>query len=140
MRAFPTEIEADLSLHHGFDIADWWTGKTSSRWVWVRVTHLPDDSATKKAMREGDWTEGQYITARLVNELAFFRADHAAVHAQHKMRPDPIQSPAQRREREEGRRQYREVRSMLLAQMRGEYIPPTRDVAFLESTDKAEGR
>jgi hypothetical protein len=112
----------------------------SSRELWVFITHLPDLSATKKAMREGDWTEDQYIAARLVNELSFFRADHAAVHAQHKMRPEPIQSPAQRKEKVDNQRRYREVRSMLLAQMKGEYTPPARDVAFVDSIEKAEGR
>lgn len=92
---------------------------------------LPDESATKKAMREGDWTEQQYMTARLINELAYFRADHAAVHANHKMRIDPIESPAQRAERAKEARQRQQIHSMLRAQLRGEYRPEARDVAFV---------
>lgn len=91
---------------------------------------LPDESATKKAMREGDWTEQQYMTARLINELAYFRADHAAVHANHKMRIDPIESPAQRAERRKEAEERRQMHSMLRAQLRGEYRPPAREVSF----------
>lgn len=92
---------------------------------------LPEDSETKKAMREGDWSEQQYMTARLINELAYFRADHAAVHANHKMRVEPIESPAQRAERRKEDQQRRQIHSMLRAQLRGEYTPPPRDVSFV---------
>jgi hypothetical protein len=92
---------------------------------------LPDDSETKKAMREGDWTEQQYLLARLINELAYFRADHAAVHANHKMRIDPIESPAQRSQRAQETKERHQIHSMLRAQLRGEYKPQARDVAFV---------
>lgn len=110
----------------------------SSRELWVLIRHLPDDSATKKAMREGDWTEEQYINARLVNEIAYFRADHAAIHASHKMRVEPLESPAQRAERAEQDRARADIRSFMLAQLHGEYTPPRREVTF-EHTDTVKG-
>ena len=38
---------------------------------------LPDESATKTAERAGDWSAGQYLAARVVNELALMRYEHA---------------------------------------------------------------
>lgn len=111
----------------------------SSRELWVFITHLPDSLATKTAMREGDWTETQYIQARIANELAYFRADHAAVHAEHKMRVDPIESPAQRAERAEKDKAAAGVRSFLRAQLSGEYTPPARGVVFEASTPTKGG-
>lgn len=41
---------------------------------------LPEDSATKTAERMGDWTPDQYRLARVVNELALMRYEHAGGH------------------------------------------------------------
>jgi hypothetical protein len=128
LRAWPTEIESDLSRYHRRDIGEWWNGALSSRKLWAFIVHLPDDSATKTAMREGDWSEAQYIDARLVNELASFRADHAAVHAKQKMRPTLLESPGQRRSAEDRRRRYLEVREDLLNQMSGGTHTPASDL------------
>lgn len=38
---------------------------------------LPEESATKSAERMGDWSQDQYRQARIVNELALGRYEHA---------------------------------------------------------------
>jgi hypothetical protein len=38
---------------------------------------LPEESATKTAERSGDWSSHEYRTARIVNELALMRYEHA---------------------------------------------------------------
>lgn len=101
--------------------------------MWARIQHLPDRSATAKAKREGDWSDDQYVAARIANTLTYFRADHAAVNGE-KMSVEPLESPRQQAERAERDRHRRDVGSMLRAQLRGEYTPPPRAVTF-ESTD-----
>lgn len=41
------------------------------------IEFLPDDSATKTAERFGDWSDADYRTARLINELALMRYEQA---------------------------------------------------------------
>lgn len=38
---------------------------------------LPEESATKTAERSGDWSTHEYRAARIVNELALMRYEHA---------------------------------------------------------------
>lgn len=38
---------------------------------------LPDSAATKTAERAGDWSQEQYRQARVVNEIALMRYEHA---------------------------------------------------------------
>lgn len=102
----------------------------SSRWLWVRVTHLPEDSEFKKALRDGDWDTGKYLAMHVANELKAYRADFAAAHDA-KMKPHFILSPAQQREQDEEDQQRRDVRSLIMAQLRGEFVPPARDVSYV---------
>lgn len=78
---------------------------------------LPDESATKSAERLGDWSEDQYRQARLINELALMRYEHAGG-----SKPTLDMSPAQRwlkRDDEDYRlRRHAEVS----AQLHGEVI------------------
>jgi len=61
-----------------------------SRRLMTLVDGLPDESLFKTwAQRGGDWTQTQYITARLVNEVALSRADGKGYH------PELVKSPAQ---------------------------------------------
>lgn len=54
------------------------------------VDGLPDASLFKTwAVRGGDWTENQYIQARLINEVALSRADGKGY------MPNILKSPAQ---------------------------------------------
>ena len=62
---------------------------------------LPEDSATKTAERMGDWSEGTYRAARVVNELALMRYEHAGG-----QKPEMDLSPGQKfvkREKDEWR-------------------------------------
>lgn len=51
---------------------------------------LPENSATKTAERCGDWTSDQYRQARIINEIALMRYEHAGGH-----KPQLELSPAQ---------------------------------------------
>lgn len=135
LSCYPTEIESDLSLYHDFDIADWWRGEKSSRWVWTRIIHLPDESQFKAALREGDWSIDRYLLAHVANELKYHRADFARAHGGD-MNPQPILSPGQQQEKDAEDQDYRDAREILLGQMRGDYTPPTREVGFIAETGK----
>lgn len=102
----------------------------SSRWLWVRIRHLPEDSEFKKALRDGDWDTEKYLSMHIANELKAYRADFASAH-QAKMKPNFIQSPAQEREKAVEDQQRRDVRALIMAQLRGEFVPPPRDVAYV---------
>jgi hypothetical protein len=70
------EIEADLLRFYNQDIRDWYLGSIDSRRLLTLLDGLPEESSFKKwAIRGGDWTEDQYVQARLVNEVALSRAD-----------------------------------------------------------------
>lgn len=78
---------------------------------------LPDESATKTAERMGDWSDGEYRSARTVNELALMRYEHAGG-----QKPVLDLSPGQlfvKREKDEWRvRKHAEVS----AQLRGKEV------------------
>lgn len=73
---------------------------------------LPEESATKTAERLGDWSSAQYRTARIVNELALMRYEHAGG-----QKPTLDLSPGQeflKREKDEWRaRRHAEVAAQL---------------------------
>ncbi len=101
----------------------------SSRELWVFITHLTEKSEFKKILRDGDWDTDKYLSMHIANELKAYRADFASAHGA-KMKPHFIMSPAQEQEKAEEDQQRRDVRSMIMGQLRGEYVPPTRDVSF----------
>ena len=90
-RFYSREIEADLARYYQIDIRDWYLGVVDSRRVLTLLDGLPDESSFKTwAMRAGDWPESQYITARLVNEMALARADGKGYMPQLVMSPHQI--------------------------------------------------
>lgn len=76
-RTFPTEIAHDLSAVHRRHIREWHRGEMSSRELLELIEFLPERSAYKTALRNGDWTDEQYIQARIGEELAYSRADNS---------------------------------------------------------------
>jgi hypothetical protein len=100
--------------------------------------HLPERSAFKSAVREGDWHSELYLLMHAVNELKYSRADFAAAHGA-KMKPTPILSPKQMQEKAEEEQQRRDVRSVIIGQLRGEFTPPPRDVSFVTETENKGG-
>jgi len=73
---FSREIEADLLRFYHLDVRDWFSGVMDSRRLISLLDGLPDESSFKTwAIRGGDWTDDQYVAARLVNEVALSRAD-----------------------------------------------------------------
>lgn len=76
------------------------------------IEFLPDDSATKTAERFGDWSDADYRTARLINELALMRYEQAGG-----QKPTLEMSPAQeyfKREKDDWRVQrHAEVSAQL---------------------------
>lgn len=91
----------------------------SSRRLLTLLQHLPDDSAFKRATREGDWTFDEYIRAGIVNEIRLLRVDQAAINGQ-KMEAEFIESPAQVKRKEEQYRVNELHRAGILAQLHGE--------------------
>ena len=73
---FSREIESDLLRFYSVDVRDWFSGVMDSRRLISLLDGLPDESMFKTwAVRGGDWSEDQYVQARLVNEVALSRAD-----------------------------------------------------------------
>ena len=80
---------------------------------------LPEESATKTAERLGDWTSEQYRFARIVNELAIMRYEHAGGH-----KPNLDLSPAEqyvKREKDQWRvKRHAEVSAQLHGESEGD--------------------
>lgn len=96
---------------------------------------MPDEGRLKTALREGDWTEAQYIQARIANELMLSRADFIVAHGG-KSDPKLLLSPAQRIADEEELQAARDVRTLLRAQIYGEFIPPPQPGRIFIGSDK----
>lgn len=90
----------------------------SSRKLLALLEHLPDDSAFKKATRNGDWNFGEYLQAGVLNEIRLLRIDQAALNGQ-KMDAELLESPAQIERREELNREREVHRAGILAQLYG---------------------
>lgn len=84
----------------------------------VIVTHLPDDSATKTAMREGDWSEAEYMSAFTVNQLLLVRADLRGMFGGQQWSPPLVKSPQQRIADEANRQKASSWNAHVTAQMR----------------------
>lgn len=132
VREFADQLEGDLQVHaNGTDLRDWfrWVfrgeGNLTSRRLYNIIFALPERSETMKALREGDWCEEQYILARIANELMFSRADFATAYGG-RMEPKPFQSPRQLAEEAEEREAARKVRTLLRAQVHGEFVAPAQ--------------
>lgn len=80
-RAWPRQIASDLRCR-GLHIKWWLRGTVggdgdpllSSYELMEIIEHLPEESATKTAMRRGGWTTLQAMVAQTFNETARFRA------------------------------------------------------------------
>lgn len=75
-RQFPTEIESDLSAHHGRRISEWHRGTMSSRELLVYARHFKETGAYKTALRDGGWPEFMQVISDLHKEVALLRAMH----------------------------------------------------------------
>ena len=114
-RWFSREIEADLLRYYQVDMRDWMRGELDSRRVLALLDGLPDESSFKTwALRGGDWTQDQYVNARIVNEIALSRADGKGY------MPNMLKSPMQLAD-DEATDQWRHRRhEETLKQLRGE--------------------
>jgi hypothetical protein len=131
-------VQSDLSRYHGVRIRDWWRGKVSSQELYAFIVNLPEDSATKTAARDGDWHEDKYLAVRLINELLCYRADFISANGG-EFKPNLILSPKQIEAKRAERQQYLDLRTLMLAQMRGEFVPPKRSVRFETEDRKGDG-
>jgi len=127
VRHFPEEIEADLAFR-GIDIFDWHQGKMSSRRLLVLCEALPPDSRFQTALRDGDWSDDQYVQAAMVNEVRLLRVDQAALQGQ-KMDATLLESPAQREGNEEEAAKNLAIRTGILAQLHGQDLGKKADDA-----------
>lgn len=85
----------------------------------IDILNDDDDSALSREHRDQDWSLKQYLDAANVNELRRLRADQAAIHANHKLDIDMVESPAQRRESEELVDKTKQVRAHIMDQLMG---------------------
>jgi len=89
LRDHPGAVESDLSQYHNIDIRDRWVfdeygrRKLTLHMIFVRLWHLPHDSATKIALGSNGWSIGDYLLADNF---------HAATGNPHPARPKPEQS------------------------------------------------
>jgi len=91
----------------------------SSRRLIALLQHLPDDSAFKRAHRDGDWGFDEYMWAGIVNEVRLLRSDQAAINGQ-KMDISLIESPSQLEQKYELEKVRAVQRAGILAQLHGE--------------------
>lgn len=125
LRAYPEEIEADLARFYGRDIGDFWRGELSGRALGVLIRHLPEDSATVRAMRGTPWSEFMYLAAYMADTLAFLRADYANTHGG-SAHPEPVERPDTNEQRAE-REHVRGVHDALSAAMHGQFVVDAPD-------------
>ena len=84
----------------------------------ILLKDLDEDSAFKNAYRE-DWPESKYLEVGVLNELRLIRADQAALHANEKMEPMLIKSPAQARAEAVDDERRLAIRAGIMAQLQG---------------------
>lgn len=137
MRAFPTELEADIARSYpGRSLLEWWrtvfglSREMATRELWVFIKGLGESSLYRTALREGDWSEDQRIQALIATQLGFLRYDQAVIAGQKMRKPESLLSPKERREKAEAREFQVGIHDLLLQTMRGEITAPTRDVTF----------
>lgn len=100
----------------------------SSRRLLALLEHLPEDTAFKKAHREGDWSFDEYVAAGIVNELRLLRTDQAAINGQ-KMETILIESPAQIEKKNEIELVNQAHRAGILAQLYGQDLGGKADAS-----------
>lgn len=121
LRAYPEEIEADLArFYPGRDVGQFWRGEMTGRALGVLIRHLPEESATVRAMRGTPWSELMYLVAYLADTVAFSRADYVNTHGGNS-RPDPVTRPDTAEQREQ-REAARDVHDALTAAMSGQFV------------------
>jgi len=75
IRLWPREIEADFQREYRLDIADWWSGRLTSRRALVLLDQLSENSGYKREYeRAGNWPVWQQMLKGLHNETALHRA------------------------------------------------------------------
>lgn len=88
-----------------------------SRRLLLLLESLPEESLFKTwAIRGGDWTDAQYVQARIVNEIALSRADGKGY------MPNLLKSPAQIADEQATDAWRRARHDETLKQLRGEAV------------------
>lgn len=85
----------------------------TSRRLVLLVRHLPDDTATKRAMASDPWPFWIHLLVSVINEQRVARADYAAAHGQ-RVTPQLIPRPGEL-EPAEAREQSRNMHDALLS-------------------------
>lgn len=87
-KRYAGQIEADL-LRQGIDIADWHTGRMSSRRLMVLLKYpLEDEWFTRDCLRGGRQSRSQRVHEEALNEALRLRASYEAVASQGEVRWD----------------------------------------------------
>ena len=93
----------------------------SSRRLLALIDGLPQDpekSALWRERMDWDWSNQQYLTATLLNEIRLLRADQAAIHAGTRMDVNLAKSPAQQREDDQMRERRDTARADIMRQLK----------------------
>ena len=100
IRLWPREIEADLQREYRINIADWHTGRLSSRRILVLLDQLSENSGYKREFeRGGNWPVWQQMLKDLHNETALHRAGLYAG-GEHSYDPTLYIDPVEHRQRQ----------------------------------------
>lgn len=88
----------------------------SSRRLWILLQHLPEDSAFKTALRDGDWTLKELLLTAVFNQIHAMRGDGYGEGFVY----EPILSPEMQRHKDTKRAGIRAAHDDVLDQLRGE--------------------
>lgn len=111
LREHEGAVEADLARYYSIDYRDRWRGTLTLRQLFVRIQHLPPDSATGTVLRGGKphWTLEAMLLDNLRMSLTGTKEKPAKPHP---MRPRPQphrrQTPERKRKLADARRRRHE--------------------------------
>jgi hypothetical protein len=107
----------------------------SARRLGVLIRHLPEDSATVRAVRGTPWSEQMYLLAYVADTVAYSRADYVNTHGG-SSRPESVTRPDTADQRDQ-RDQVHDVHDALSAAMHGQFVvdAPTDGRAYEPETE-----
>jgi hypothetical protein len=110
-------------------VGDWWRGTLSSRRLILLVKHLPDESATKRAMADDPWPASLHMLVSLFNELRVYRMEFIKANGSDAKLP-LIPRPSEMSVSQE-REQSRNVHDALLSMMQ-----PAQDPELVDARER----
>ncbi|TDH48488.1 hypothetical protein E2F47_23515 [Mycobacterium eburneum] len=91
----------------------------SSRRLLVLIRYLPESSAFKTALRDGDWSLQEQLVTGALNELKAMRGDLWALIGHERLSFSPVQSPSMARAAQAKRDVLRAIHDDISDQLHG---------------------